>query len=333
MNYENLSVSEKIERASEYALILVQNDANLDIVTEIGGVFNLTEAQAKEAYELMCRKYEKEHQSAMKTKIKRAWFVIGVSLSVMIFFAFISPDTTPFFLIIAFVFGILILMGFNFLANKYREESTLPKEGYFLERERQKKIEARSIKVYNWPFDISLFFFSFLMIGFYLFYTHHGVINKDEIKEYAKVTLSENVIFKDLGGTKPNNHNYAFAFKFKGHTQEFRFADKYYKYGKWKISENDFTPGDTLSIQLQKKDFAKLDENETKKIEIINILIKKEWLIDHDDRNRRVEKKNLQTMLWVGAILALSIVVAFLWLRFRKLKRSQNAFRNLRTVS
>ena len=80
-----------------------------------------------------------------------------------------------------------------------------------MKSERQKKIEVRSIKVYNWPFDISLFFFSFLMIGFYLFYTHHGVINKDEIKEYAKVTLSENVIFKDLGGTKPNNHNYAFA--------------------------------------------------------------------------------------------------------------------------
>ena len=85
MNYENLSLSEKIERASEYALILVQNDANLDIVTELKGVFKLTEDQAKEAYELMRKKYEKEHQSATKTKIKRAWLVIAVSLIAMIF--------------------------------------------------------------------------------------------------------------------------------------------------------------------------------------------------------------------------------------------------------
>ena len=323
MNYENLSLSEKIETASEYALILVQNDANLDIVTELKGVFKLTEDQAKEAYELMRKKYEKEHQSATKTKIKRAWLVIAVSLIAMIFYAFISPGTSSFFLIIAFIFGILVLMGFNFLAIKYREKSTSPKDGYFLERERQKKIASRSNKTYNWPFDLSLFFFSFLMVGFYLFYTHNGVINTDEIKEFANLTLSENVIFKDLGGTRRNNHSYAFAFKFKGYTQEFRFADKYYKYGKWEISENDFTPGDILSIQLKKKDFVRLNENESKKIEMINLLIKNEWLIDHDDRNRKVEKKNLQMILWVGAILVLSIAVAFIWLRFRKLKGSK----------
>lgn len=109
MNYDDLSVHERIKHASEYAVILKNNPANTpgNIIAELAETFSLTKEQASEAYILSEEKFPEEHKKAARSKLRHHAAAIFHLLSVLVFFtsecgsngAYVFPDSLGLILI------------------------------------------------------------------------------------------------------------------------------------------------------------------------------------------------------------------------------------------
>jgi len=318
MSYKELPLEERIQRASEYALILISNDTQqIDTINDLMETFDLTESQAKQAYTLMREKFRSQFETATKSKIRLAWLVIITTPIIIAFFAFVSTEMGIIYLICAFLFGLIFIASVISLAYRYRERFLSPEQGYLSDRDREKKLASASGKDENgsWTVGMPIFLLLFTCITFYLYYSHSSVVDIKDIIVKSDLIISDGVEFR-----QPKKKQASFTFRFRGIKHEFLLFSDFYDFGKWRLNKDDFSIGDTLTIEMTRKGLSKFKSIHERSIKVTNIAIDGQWLIDHSERNKNIEKRNKNNLIFSLLSFTGCLIAAYFWLRFRKRK-------------
>jgi hypothetical protein len=317
MNYLDLPLEERIQKAMEYALILVADERpGLDIINELKAVFGLTEHEAKECYSRMRKQFNEQYNSAIRTKIRFAWTSLIASTVFLVFFSLYSAGVGWFFLTFTFLWGLVMIGAVTFLARHYREKAKSPESGYFLDRERLQKIRWDK-KGEDWTISLPLFFFILVIAAFYFFYSQNNVLDTSTLFPKYDVIISDKV---DHINTSNRFSSDRILFRFKGFQNIFEFDEKLFKYGNPPMKTSDYLPGDTVSIEMLTKDAASLQDGSDKKIILTNIAkgVSDNWLIDHGYRNKKIAEKNKKYLLLAIASFIFCLIIVFIWIRYRK---------------
>lgn len=319
MSYKDLPLEERMQKATEYALILVSDDRpGLDIINELMDVFGFTEQEAIDCYTRMRKKFDDEFDEAIKTKIRFAWIALIFSTIILVFFAFLSTAVGWPSLIYTLIWGLILIGVVPFLAIHYREKAMSPESAFLFDRERYQKHKLDK-EARDWTLGLPLMLLFLAVVAFYLFYSGTLILDTKDLYEKHNLVIYEKVDLNDTGG---KSSHYEMIFRFKGFTNKFKFDENYYNYGKRKIKTSDFSVGDTLSIEMSGTNINRLQEGSKKDIKLTNIAINNDWLIDHQYRNKSVERGNKQSFILITAAFGVCLVVVFIWIRFRKVKGS-----------
>jgi hypothetical protein len=110
MDYADLPLEERMNKAREYALLLAEEEPPvLDIPGQMQQTFKLTQAQAEEAYQDMKREFRTAYFAASSARIWKAIAAALVLGTVALFYAFMSERISALALIIALFFGLAAL--------------------------------------------------------------------------------------------------------------------------------------------------------------------------------------------------------------------------------
>jgi hypothetical protein len=314
MSYENLSVEERIDRAAEYALLLVADDKDVDtIVKELKEMFYLTEEQSMQAYEKM----RTDHKSTYHTTVKRnnnklltiavfgllaaaGYFILGETIG----------DSGMGYGAIAFavlfvlsaVAAILMLIG-N-IGEKYRKPAQTENN-----KTMQLSRELRAV--------LGIMLVTSLM---YFFGSQENVIVEKEL-----ITIPSLVLYKEpeLIRLSRKPHKHAFHFRFFETPHVYQFNDKYYDYRGGEYFIKDLHAGDTIAIQLEQDQADRSQERyEPYTIKIVNIIKHDTPYTNHVYRNKQVIKNN-ETGRWIGLCVLAAALIIFAGAVLYK-KRQQN---------
>jgi hypothetical protein len=311
MDYKALPISERVNKAAEYCLLLLEDEQKplikADAIKELQSTFSLTESQAHEAYDLMKEKYSAEYKNSIKKKIKFAWIILFASVVCTFFYTVIGTGIGWVFYLIAGFFGVAVIGIFLNLGNLYTLKSPLLQK-YFAN-----SLGSNLNSKKNDIARIPVFFFFMSLVTFILMFVHPRAIDPKELVRLNKLVIVQKVIYANTGGRSPT---YYYSFYFKNHKNEFRLEDNIYKYGKWSIGLGDFMVGDTLSVQIKKKYANRLFGSEDR-VYIVNLLKSGSWLIDYNDRNEKIKEEDKKTFYIFGAGFLLSCIGTLIWIRLK----------------
>lgn len=112
MSYDHLSSEERINRATEYAVILKDDPAKTPevIITELASTFSLTYEQAASAYSISKQTFAADYKAAGKNKIWHYILLIVVCCVACTFYYFISAEVG-----LQFMYVFVILFGLGLL--------------------------------------------------------------------------------------------------------------------------------------------------------------------------------------------------------------------------
>jgi len=325
MNYKDLPFEERMQKAMEYALILVSDERpGLDVINELKDVFGFTENEAKECYIQMRKKFDEPFEAAIKTKIRLAWTSLIGSTIILAFFAFISTEMGWFYFIYTFIWGTVLIGVVPFLARHYREKAMPLGAGYLSDRQRTQRLKLEK-DGNDWTTGLPLTLFILAMITFYLFYTKNETLDaKDLYKKYGLI-VADQVRRNDIGS---KSSHYEMVFRFEKFSNKFEFDEKYYKYAKQKIASSDFSIGDTIAVEISMRDAISLQEGSDKDIAMTNLSFGEsdDWLIDHEYRNKTIGQKNKNYFLLSAGGFVFCLIIVFFYIRYRKGKLEQTNF-------
>ena len=319
MNYDELPLNERIQKAAEYAVILIDDErVDIDILGELQTTFSLNEEQAKKAYELMRSGFKTEYQQALKNKINRAWLATVSAVLIAAFYLFTSEFYGVPWLLIALLFGLAAANGVTMLPKLYRERKNPPDE-YFRLIDFEKKNITR--KKDDFAARLPVFFMFMTAITCFALIRQWRIINTSHIVTVNNLRIAEPVVKLSDHGKNPR---YYYLFHFVGHPGDFKLKETIYEYSEFAILDSSFYPGLAVNIEIDKEDFKKMrDVTASHNIDLLNIGKYNYWLIDQNLRNQRVKNENKKNFLLFGALFLASCVISFVVIRYRRLRVKQ----------
>lgn len=315
MSYSHLSVEERIQKASEYALLLVQEEKpGTDLTSELARVFDLTHEQATEACVRMRRNFESVYQQSLSGKIRLAWGSAAVSALMMVFFYFMAAELAwgYFFFVLVSAGGLIGALGMiaKWQGDKRRQlKDQFPLAG-------TATADNRRISTIG---ELVIFFLLVTVIAAFIYTNGSGRTDINEVTVVKNLVLSGYVESKSTGGKNPDHY---YLFHVEGMNSPLKWLDDYYSYGHRGLAPGDFSAGDTISIMLKKEKAAGLLENSsTGPVTIYNVQHKGSWLLDLEERNR-LKKSEDRRLLFIfgGLLLGVSILFIAGMRYFRQLK-------------
>jgi hypothetical protein len=319
VNYSELPLDERIEKAAEYALLLIDDEKpDIDILPELQTMFLLSEEQAKKAYELMRSRFNQEYQQATNTKINRAWVATLAAGVIGGFYLFSSEAYGLPWLIIALFFGLIVVNGVTMLPKLYRERKNPPGE-YFrmVDYEKQNSTKKKDDFVANLP----AFFMFMTAITCFVFVRQCNVINTGRIITINNLQVAERVVKLSDHARHPS---YYYLFHFAGYPADFKLNQTIYRYSAFTIFDSSFYPGLKVNIEIDKDDVEKMrDKTNSHHIDLLNIGKYDYWLIDQNLRNELVKKEDRKNFLLFGGLFLASCVISFVAIRYRRLRIKQ----------
>jgi hypothetical protein len=330
MEYKDLPLDQRIELASQYALLLVADiKSNEEIIGILKQDYALTDEQAIQAFTAMRSKYRREYNTTVRSNALNALGSLGFSLLAFLFYYFVGKDlgrSGTLSYVIAFFFGIGALGAFFFVIKIVREKLSKPA----IAQKRQQVIQVKMYSGANTSgldnFDKTmgvLFLMSVMFLcGFgYNYFFNTGVVNEKKITTIHQCIVTEPV--RHVREKSGKSFYYYYALKLRGHNLECRFLDDYYEYIRNKRPIRAIQVWDTVSIQVFDKDLDFFnDQYSTGKIDLVNLGIHGHFLLNHAHRNadiKRSHKTNFYVLLTVFAGL---VLVALLKKPFLKIIKS-----------
>jgi hypothetical protein len=313
MNYKELPPDQRIELASQYALLLVaDNKPDREIISILKSDYGLTEEQATQAIGAMRSNYKNEYNSTLSSNLFKALGTLGGSLFVcLVYYLFgkeVDDTAGTIYFIFAGLAGLvgvaaLIITGriigerFSGLLGPIRDAFTRPAA----EQDTVDKIlEGVAI--------MSFLFLCFLSGAHFL---KSGAVNVKQV-----VTIDNCIIAKPVRYefTRGKGARHWYAFKFMDHNLEFRFYDAYYTYSNNPGALDKLKVGDTVSIQLRDQKTFSLYQfpHNTGELDIINLGLHGRFLVDLDYRNVCYSKERKKFFHVLLAVFAGVMPVIFL---------------------
>ena len=325
MNYTELTLQEKTQKAIEYALILASDERpDLDIVSELMQMFDISEEQAKRVYILMRKQHDEEYRKAVRSTITNLWMAIISFGTIMFAFLFLGGVSIAIFLISAFLWGAVLVMMVHFLALKYRDINTSPEDGYFLERERQLNLKNNKKDKSIWTLSLPIFFLILSILSFYAFFYNQGSVTVNKTMVPAKLMTVETVKLLNTGSKTRHSQ---MEFRFVNSPHRYRLDEDIFNYGVWKIETSQFSYGDAIRIQVTRNGFTNMERKSEAEISLKNISVNGRWLVDHTKRNAEIQKENKGYLILLTGLFFLSVIITAIWFRYRKTK-----YKNISTV-
>jgi len=305
MEYIDLSLEERINRAAEFSIILSAepNKTPDQVIIELSQTFSLTPEQATQAYNNSKIKFAAEYTAANKSKML-FYLSAFLGLTVIgIFYFFLTDEIGSNVFIFLPLFFIISAIGIINLALKSVSENFLLK--YSL-------LKAFKSNILVQLFPAVLIFFGAALFQF--FFTH--VIQKDDIS-YRSYVLNSPVTLKKTGGRSPQKY---YAFGFDGFEKEFRFYQSDCQYISQHIDFENMNIGDTITIGLVTNDLKNLNKESffSGSNQIISFVINGHDIINYTNRSNE-KKKNFSFFLKItSAALAINILLIYLFVVRKK---------------
>lgn len=310
MNNVDLSEEQRIQQATEYCLLLFEeNIFESQIISTIQDVFKLSRENAElsflRAKQVNAKKYS-------KSRVRIVWiagvnFVLMALTSILIYVAADEMESMVYkagaalFALISFS-SLIILLKTLF-------------EGL----EANKKIKTKSRSNPN-GFKLLLITVFFFFAYLFIYKTKDGEVDTNKIKVIDHLILSEKVRKGETGG-KGSYSYYEYSFKSSPH--KFRLPQMFYTYSDERIGEVDFNIGDTLSIQIRESDMQDFEQKtEPTVINIINVTLGGRFIIDHVKRNSSVHKSNKEKFSYSTIALVIVILGIIFWEIYLRFIRS-----------
>jgi hypothetical protein len=297
MSYTNLTVDERIAKASEYATILIdEGRLEEDVLKNLQSTFSLTHDEALTALGKMKTDHKQYYQKSMNSNIVKAIFSFIAMASGAIFYYYFGKESFKLYSWLGIFFGIVAVGVVVYLIKLLAERfNILPVRS----EKNVKKEPALTIQLI-----IGATFL--LCITLYLEWTEDGVINENEIFTVIGLQQSKNAII-DYYGSKSKTYFYEFSFVNKN--VKARFSEHYYSFAQPAIRYTELPIEGTFSIQIFKKDSSLFFDPYRDKpgiIEIVNISYNNKFVVDHSERNFLVNKKHRRNRNFMtGIFLAL----------------------------
>lgn len=302
MDYKDLPLDQRLELASQYALLLVaDNKLTSEIIEIIRSDYALTEEQAAQAVGAMRKNYKNEYDINVRNNFLKAFGALGVSLMAFLFYYFIGKEMGSagiLFIILAFVFGLggvgaLLGMG-SIMVDKLSKPATA----------------ARKLSEFDKVLQGIAFMSGFVLcLAAYEFFFQPHFVDKAQVVTINNCIITQPVNYKHTGG---KNRSYYYVLKLRGSNVDFHFKDNYYKYSNtaWLVSE--LKQFDTVSIQLLQKDTDLINNKyNTGAVDILNVGLNGHFLVDHDSRNAKVHEED-KNVLYISLYIFLAAVAIIL---------------------
>lgn len=304
MNYADLTPNERIQKASEYATILIdEGKLESDIIDELVNSFKLSEDEAKLAIVKMRTDFSDSYKRSINFNIWKGifGFIIGAASAIFLYGASSEVGLSIYYPVAIF-FAIAslgsLLYSLRLIFQKYQlEESSSRKEQPFVLSVLVIGIVFSLYFLYNYKADV-------------------GSIDEQKIEVIPGLVVSENVVRNSTGG---KSQKYYYSFRFKNVPHKVRFFSDYYRYSGFRIGLIDFKIGDTMSIQLKTKDIDEFNQTETsEEIDIVNITVAGQFVIDHKIRNKKVRAENKRLFEWVSTGLIMLVSAIVFWIIYKR---------------
>jgi hypothetical protein len=314
MDYKNLPVEERITLASQYALLLVgDNKPVSEIIGLLKRDYSLTQEQATEAFAKMRSEYKQEYVASTNKNLKdliSAIILIGFIVLIYYILGTEMGSWSAFPLVLAIFFGLAGLAAFTVLLRTFWEKYTSTTRQIQNPSGLYSVITGKDGKL-HYTGQFTCIIFVLFVITAVLYFGKSELVNQKEIATVQKLIISEPL---QTGYTGNRHKSYYYTFKFKGHSNEFRFNKAYYKYAMYPL---DFNPGDTVSVQINYDDLNSVENHlDSEPVELLNVARGEgDFFVDHTYRNAQLNRRNKNnlnySMAILGAMLLITIARAF----------------------
>jgi len=314
MNYAELPVSERIELASDYALLLIEDSiANEDIISDICERFFLSREEAILAFERTRTIHTSDFKKLQNNSILKVLGALFVSIACGLFYAFLGSEVGWIFIVFGSLFLFVAYAGFGVLVEKLLDKFFYTPGK--IKRQLDKVLEKPGQERSDWSIQLFVFCFFAALVLLFNYLKKEGCIDVNGLRTESMVVSQP----AEQKRTRAKRSTHCYAYHFYGFPNEFILSESYYIYGFSKFRSTVLAPGDAVSVQVKKSEYNKvqsirynLEENEGKPIEIVNLLIGDRPLIDMAARNNDKMEKNKRYLLIALGAMVLSVTLMIL---------------------
>jgi hypothetical protein len=312
MSYQHLSIEERIQKASEYAVLLTADERpEIDIVSELSLVFELTREQATEACVLMRKNFNNEYQLALSSKIRNAWYSVAVIGMMLAGCYFIAAELAGVYFLFVALFAMGLIGALGMIAKWTADKKRSVKDLFPLNRN-----YTGNTRQVGYIGEFVLFFLLLTVVSAYIYSSGSGLTDSNEITIVKDLVLSGNAETRSTRGKNPDHY---FLLQVKGNAHPLKFLDDYYSYGTRGIAPWDFPAGDTIAVMMKTEKALELKENAgTQPLSIYNVQLKGTWLIDLEERNRLKKAEDRKNLLLFGGLMIAAVLLFILGQRYLK---------------
>jgi len=285
MNYEELSVEERIRLAADYLLIALENEKAMleDILKDTGTIFYLDQQQLQKAYTQIRSQKSKEFQSVFRKANLRVLSatIMGIILGIlMIYLGLVIKE--PLYTITGIVLAATGLLSGSTLIYRYISDRRL------FQGTAETTSENRQSKGKN---DVEKVLLAYGFIALCLtcitgwnYFAKSGYIDPQSTVSIPSKKLYHPVIQKSTGGKNARRY---YQLEFCQDHHRYRLYKEIYKYAVSSFHTETIKPGDRLTIVVRKSDEKEAtNEFGTGSIELVNLLINGEKLVDLPKYNK-----------------------------------------------
>jgi hypothetical protein len=307
MNYETLPVSQRIQMASEYALLLIEDSVQQeDIIKTLQETFFLSQDEAIKAYQKTRAEHSSEVGQLQNASIYR---IIASFLACIIggaFYVFMGREAGVVFIVLGVIFLGAGLLGFIAVIQKLMDKFFYSPS---LIKKRIEKAKDPKKEKQDWTVQLFLLALFFFAIAGFNCYSKAGWVDLRKLKTVTGVKLAEPLKKHGTGGKSPS---YYYVFRFQNHSNEFRFYDRYYNYVPGGFDASSFNISDTFSILVTRSDYEQklYYPGNDRRVDIINIM-QTHPLIDLQKRNDK-ELSNNKMFFSITGFIALAALLVML---------------------
>ncbi|AEW01880.1 hypothetical protein A4D02_07705 [Niastella koreensis] len=326
MNYKDLPLEQRMELASQYALLLMADDKVVpEIIKLLITDYALSEEQAAQAVIAMRTNYKKEYNSTQSSKLFKALVALGFSVFAALAYYFMGKEMGSAG-ILAFIF--VVLFGLGGVGALFMIGGIIGEQFSKPGNNKRPVIAKRARK----PDNVDKFLqYAAIMSGILLCFAAYEYFFRARNVDVTKiVTINHCIITEpvEYEHTSGKSRTYYYKLKFRGSGLEFRFFDRYYKYSNNMETLNKLREGDTVSIQLLNQEAFNYYQyaNYTDNLEIINLGQHGRFLVDHNYRNARIRIEQIRAFnLFLTVFACVMSLVFFKHLYNNKKHRRQTS--------
>lgn len=311
MDYKDRPLDQRMELATQYALLLVaDNKITSEIIGIIKSDYALTEQQAVQAVGAMRANYKNEYNSNVRNNFLKALGALGFSLMAFLFYYFIGKEmgsAGTLFIILAVLFGLggvgaLLGMG-SIIGDKFSKPAVVTEK---VITSKPKQVDSFTKTLYSWT---AICGFILCFLGYQYFFGV-GVVDETKITTIYNCIITEPVRKERTSEKNPRSY---YVFKFRGNNLEYRFFNNYYKYSDGAFRVSKLMTWDTVSIQVMNKDLNLLrNKYSTEELDIVNLGLHNRFLINHSSRNTQIIKSQKNIFYVCLAIFVVLVATIFL---------------------